>query len=200
MEARHVLSLHDLRERWWRPAVVLLLVAMAIVWRLVRADAGAPPNLELVTAATFAGALLLRNRLAFAVPLVVAVVSDLLLGNGPVWIFTWSAWAVVGLGALLAPRFADRHRFWTALGFGAGASVWFYLWTNAGVWLLARGTFYPAGIEGLAASYVAGLPFLRTMLIGNLVLVPVAAAVVSLVESFERRRELGMAPALGATR
>jgi hypothetical protein len=49
---------------------------------------------------------------------------------------------------------------------------------------------YPATLDGLLASYVAGLPFLRTMLLGNLVLVPLAALVASLVE----RAELHAAP------
>jgi hypothetical protein len=37
---------------------------------------------------------------------------------------------------------------------------------------------------------VAGLPFLRPMLLGNLVLVPLAAGVVALVEALERRAAL----------
>ena len=48
--------------RWWRPALVVGLAALAVVWRLVRADLGAPPNLELVTASTFGATILLRSR------------------------------------------------------------------------------------------------------------------------------------------
>ncbi|ROS72997.1 DUF6580 family putative transport protein [Cellulomonas sp. PhB143] len=192
MEAR------DLLTRWWRPALVVVLVALAIAFRMAREDLGAPPNLELVTAATFASALLLRHPAAFVVPLVVTMASDIALGNTAVAAFTWSAWAVVGLGALWSRRFADRHRTLTALGFGVGASLWFYLWTNAGVWWLGRGTYYPPGLDGLVDSYVAGLPFLRTMLLGNLVLVPAAAALVTLVERLERLERLergaGLAP------
>lgn len=183
------------------------VAALAVVWRLVRADLGAPPNLELVTASAFAAAMLLRHRVAVLVPLAVAVVSDLLLGSTLISLFTWSAWAVTGAAALLAPRLSVRRatrrsggapapsparrrtrRLVVAAGFGVGASLWFFLWTNAGVWWQWRGTTYAAGLDGLLASYAAGLPFLRTMLLGNLVLVPLAAVLVALVERSEARR------------
>ena len=66
---------------------------------------------------------------------------------------------------------------------GVGGSLWFFAWTNFGVWLMDG--LYPSTLDGLLASYVAGLPFLRTMLLGNLVLVPLAAVVASLVERAE---------------
>lgn len=185
------LTARDLISRWWRPAVVVLVAVAAVVWRLVREDLGAPPNLELTTAATFLAALLLRHRLAALVPLVVVVASDLALGNTSILLFTWTAWAVIGLAALPVRRLGrwgtGLRRYAAAAGFGVAGSVWFFLWTNFGVWLLGREAYYAPGLDGLLASYVAGLPFLRTMLLGNLVLVPLAAACVALVERLEHR-------------
>ncbi|MCP2265883.1 DUF6580 family putative transport protein [Promicromonospora thailandica] len=186
------LSLRELARRWWRPATVVLVLAAAVVWRLVAPDLGAPPNLELATGATFLGVLLLRNRWAAVVPFAVVAVSDAVLGNTQILWFTWSAWAVVGLGAILARRLRGPARYVAALGVGLGGSLWFFLWTNFGVWLMDG--LYPQTADGLLASYVAGLPFLRTMLLGNLVLVPLAAVVASLVERAER----GLAPAPAA--
>lgn len=186
------LAAGELARRWWRPVVAVLAVAGAVVWRLVKDDLGAPPNLELSTAAAFLAAGLLRHRVASLAPLAVVAVSDVLLGNTAILLFTWTAWAAIGAGALLTRRTSGARRAAAALGFGVGGSLLFYLWTNFGVWLQGRGTFYPAGLDGLMASYVAGLPFLRPMLVGNLVLVPLAAAVVALVERLER------APALAA--
>ncbi|GAB4086068.1 hypothetical protein GCM10028784_26980 [Myceligenerans cantabricum] len=180
------LTLAGLGHRWWRPALAVGVVVLAVVWRMVRADLGAPPNLELITAATFFSALLLRHRAAVLVPFAAAAVSDALLGNTSILLFTWTAWAVIGLGALLARRTTGWARFGAALGLGVGGSVWFFLWTNFGVWLQSWGTFYAPGLDGLMASYVAGLPFFRTMLLGNLVLVPLAAGAVALVERAER--------------
>lgn len=187
------LTLRELGQAWWRPAAVVLLMALAIGWRLVRTDLGAPPNLEFMTASTFAAALLLRHRVAALVPLLVAVASDLVLGNTAVLWFVWGAWAMIGLAAVVLPRWRGRRRYIAALGFGLGGSVFFYLLTNAGVWLLGRGAWYSDSLDGLAASYVAGLPFLRTMLIGNLLLVPALAVVVSLAERWEEHAR-GSAP------
>ncbi|WP_159797771.1 DUF6580 family putative transport protein [Puerhibacterium puerhi] len=182
------LSTRDLLRRWWRPALVVLAAALAVVWRLVKDHLGAPPNLELSTAAAFLAAGLLRHRVAALVPLAVVAASDLLLGNSAVLAFTWSAWAVIGAASLLTRRSgAGWRRYVAAVGFGVGGTLFFYLWTNLGVWWLGRGSFYPAGVDGLVASYVAGLPFLRPMLLGNLVLVPLAAGAVALVERLERR-------------
>lgn len=179
------LTARELVERWWRLVVVVLVVVAAVVWRLVKDDLGAPPNLELSTAAAFLAAVLLRNRVAALAPLLVVAVSDVMLGNSSVLLFTWSAWAAIGLASLWARRTVGARRMVAALGFGVGGSLFFYLWTNLGVWLGAEGTFYAAGIDGLMASYVAGLPFLRPMLLGNLLLVPLAAGVAVLVERLE---------------
>ncbi len=181
------LTTRELVHRWWRPALAVLLVAGAVVWRLVKTDLGAPPNLELSTAAAFAAAGLLRHRVAMLAPLVVVALSDVLLGNSSVLVFTWTGWAAIGVGAWWAGRTrGTAGRLVAALGFGVASSLFFYLWTNAGVWWVGRGTFYPEGLDGLLASYVAGLPFLRPMLLGNLVLVPLAAALVALVSRLER--------------
>ncbi|WP_402371527.1 DUF6580 family putative transport protein [Isoptericola rhizosphaerae] len=188
------LTLRDLGERWWRPAVAVFLVVAAVVWRLVKDDLGAPANLELSTLAAFAAAGLLRHRLAMLAPLVVVAVSDVVLSNSAILLFTWSAWAAIGVAAWWTRRSSGTRRVLDAVMFGAGSSVGFYLWTNLGVWLQGRGTFYPAGLDGLLASYVAGLPFLRPMLLGNLVLLPVAAGVVALVERLESARAVAGAP------
>ncbi len=187
-----------LLARWLRPALVVTLAALAVVWRLVRADVGAPPNLELVTAATFAATILLRSRWAFVAPLAVTVVSDVVLGNTAVALFTWSAWLVVGLGSLLVRDTSGWRRVGAGAAFGVAGSLWFFLWTNFGVWLQGRGTWYPAGPDGLLASYVAGLPFLRTMLLGNLVLVPLVAAGTLLVDRLERTHGLAATTAARA--
>jgi hypothetical protein len=187
------LTARELARRWWRPLVAVLAVVGAVVWRLVKDDLGAPHNLELSTAAAFLAAGLLRHRAAALAPLVVVAVSDLLLGNSAILIFTWTAWAAIGAAALWTRRAGGTRRFASALGYGVGSSLFFYLWTNFGVWLEGHGRFYSSGLDGLVASYVAGLPFLRPMLVGNFVLVPLAAVVVTLVERLEHLPAAGPA-------
>lgn len=193
---RRDLAVGELARRWWRPAIVVLVLAGAVAWRLVAPGLGAPPNLEIATAATFLAVLLLRNRWAAVVPFVVVAVSDAVLGNTQIMWFTWSAWAVVGVGAIVARHLRGPGRYIAALGVGVGGSLWFFAWTNFGVWLMDG--LYPPTLDGLLASYVAGLPFLRTMLLGNLVLVPLAAVVASLVERAEVRGAVGDVAAAGA--
>ena len=53
-------------------------------------------------------------------------------------------------------------------------------------------------MDGLLAIYVASLPFLRTMLLGNLVLFPLVAAGTLLVDRLEGARSLTAAPARAA--
>jgi hypothetical protein len=191
------LSLRELAHRWWRPAVVVLVVLAAVAWRLLKDQLGAPPNLELSTAAAFVAAALLRNRVAALAPLAVVAASDLLLGNTSILAFTWSAWAVIGLASLLTRRVGSGwRRYLAAAGFGVGGTALFFLWTNFGVWALGAETYYPGGWDGLSASFVAGLPFLRPQLLGNLVLVPLAAALVALVERLERARTTATAGAV----
>lgn len=183
------LSLAELSRRWWRPALVVLAVIGAVAFRRYKEDLGLWPNVELLTATAFLAAGLLRHRLAVIVPLAVVAVSDLMIGNTSVLAFTWSAWAVIGVGSLLTRRARGGwRRYAAAVGFGVGGTAVFYLWTNFGVWVLGDGAWYARTWDGLMASYVAGLPFLRPQLLANLALVPLAAGVVALVERAERAR------------
>ncbi len=194
METRHLLT----GPAVWRWAAVAALVVVAVGFRLVKDDLGTPANLELVTVVTFCAMTLVRSRWAVAVPLVIVMASDLSLGNTAILAFTWTGWLAIGAAALVLRRpMTGWRRYAGAVGFGIGSTLWFYLWTNFGVWLLGRDVFYPAGPDGLLASYVAGLPFLRPMLIGNLVLLPMAAACFAAVERWRHRTVVELAVSSG---
>ncbi|QAY71294.1 DUF6580 family putative transport protein [Xylanimonas protaetiae] len=189
MEKRD-LSLRDLARRWWRPTIVVLAVVGAVAFRRYKDDLGLWPNVELLTATAFLAAGLLRNRFAAVAPLAVVAVSDLAIGNTNILAFTWSAWAVIGLGSLLTRHARGWRRYVAALGFGVGGTALFFLWTNFGVWALGDGAWFPRTWDGLLASYAAGVPFVRPQLLANLALVPLAAGVVALVERAERAHAL----------
>ena len=63
---------------------------------------------------------------------------------------------------------------------GIGASFWFYLWTNFGVWILDSWGMYAKTIVGLMQAYALGIPFLKLTLIGNMVFVPLSFCVMEL--------------------
>lgn len=156
-----------------RGYLLVLAVVVAGGWRFLNVRYGSP-GVELLTAMSFAAAILVRSRAAGVVPLVAAVTSDLFLGVSDVQVFTWSAWLVTGyVGHHLAR--SGRVGLTASIGFATFSSFSFYLWTNAGVWVLGRGHFYSPGLGGLVDSWVAGIPFLRNALVANLVVVPVVA-------------------------
>jgi hypothetical protein len=59
-----------------------------------------------------------------------------------------------------------------ATGGGVVASIWFYLWTNFGVWFLDSFGMYPKTFNGLVTCYINGIPFFKNQLFSNLIIIP----------------------------
>lgn len=109
----------------------------------------------------------------FIVPLLTIALSDIYFGNTSILFFTWSAFMIIGvLGWFFKKRKSFDLRFVSKMtGVGIVASLFFYLYTNFGWWLLTN--MYPKTLEGLIQCYIMGLPFLKTNLLGNLFFVPI---------------------------
>jgi hypothetical protein len=150
------------------------LIVTAIIWRLVNWQYSVAPNLELVTASALVAATFLSRRTAIVVPLAIMAVSDILIGNSNILLFTWSAFALIGMAGLVLRRFRTRPLglMLASVGAALAGSVFFFVFTNFGVWLLGDGTMYAHTLSGLATCYAMGIPFFRTMLVGNIILVP----------------------------
>ena len=89
-----------------------------------------------------------------------------MLGWVPENVFGWVAVALtVPLGfALRQKRSVGR-----IVGMSLAGSTLFYLLSNFGVWFLGCGQgWYPPTLSGLAACYMAGIPFYRNSLLGDL--------------------------------
>lgn len=123
-----------------------------------------PPNFSPIAAmALFSGAYLPKRGMAFIAPLAALLVSDAILGFHALMPIVYGSVAlVVCLGWLLA---SNRTAVRIAVAAVAG-SLMFYLITNFGVW--AVGDMYPKTLAGLAACYVAALPFFQNSLAGDL--------------------------------
>ncbi len=145
------------------PRTVALITAifLAAIFRLVPH----PPNFSPIAAmALFSGAYLPRRGLAFVAPLGAMLLSDAVLGfHGGMPIVYTSVGLIVALGFLLSTKRTPGRIVAAALA----GSVLFYLLTNFGVW--AFGDMYPKTAAGLAACYVAALPFFQNSLIGDLI-------------------------------
>ena len=171
--------------------MAVLLVTLGVLFRTVW---HLGPNVEFVTSATLLAGAYLGKKWAFIVPVSIMAISDLTLGNTNIFLFTWSAYLIIGLTGhqLLKDQRSkikdQKHRLniknnkiFKAMGIGIGASVWFFLWTNFGVWLLDSWGMYPKTLSGLIDAYVMGFPFLKYNLIGNLILIPVSFASVEML-------------------
>lgn len=179
-------------------AVVVGLILTGCVWRIVNARFSLAPNVEVLTAASFAAAMVTTSRLVALLPAAVACLSDAVIGNSLVLIFTWTAWLLVGAAAVAGRRIPPGHRYFGSVIFGSAVSMMFFLWTNFGVWALGDGMAYPHTLAGLIESYVAGIPFFRTMLVANLVLPPAVYAVTIALTGRNRMKPVPPARAAAA--
>jgi hypothetical protein len=153
------------------------LIAIGIIGRMLLE---AYPNVETLTLVTLLAGALLGPYLGFAVGLLSVIGSDVLIGNELILIYTWSAWAVIGVGSSLLKKRTQPLQVWSdSLKFTLGgvvSTLFFYLWTNFGVWHI--GNMYPHTVNGLVESYVMALPFLRYQLVSNLIIVPVGSVII----------------------
>lgn len=156
--------------------IAVVLITIGVVGRLARINY-LPElyNVEPFTAMSLLAGSMLAGGYALSVPLSMIAISDMVIGNTPIMFFTWSAWAIIGLGGtILRKRKAPTLKFSLQLtGMGVVSSLFFFLWTNFGVWLIDG--MYPHTFAGLMQSYIMGLPFLRNNLFGNLIIVPVVS-------------------------
>ncbi|HXC58041.1 MAG TPA: DUF6580 family putative transport protein [Steroidobacteraceae bacterium] len=131
------------------------------------------PNFTAMTAlALFGGAYFSDRRLAIGVPLLALLISDIALGiywqwsfkaiQGHMWVQYICFCGIVCMGFLL-------REGRSALRVGAvalSASVLFFIVTNFAEWLFQP--WYPKTTAGLISSYVAGIPFFRNTVFGDL--------------------------------
>ena len=142
-----------------RLGALTLLILAAAATRLMPH----PPNMTSVTALSlFGGAYFARRSLAFAVPLLALLASDLVLGLYPHMAVQYLAFALIICIGFALQR---RRRPLPIAAAVLASSLTFFVITNLGVWLFDA--LYPKTLSGLAACYIAALPFLRNTLFGD---------------------------------
>ncbi|MBI2411324.1 MAG: hypothetical protein HYV32_05525 [Candidatus Kerfeldbacteria bacterium] len=148
---------------------VAILILFGAVGRYLLKDI---PNIETITVVSLLAGSLLGGVWTLVVGLAVVATTDMLIGNTSILLYTWSAWTAMGVfGWVLRKREKKPFRHALALtGMGILGNVFFYLLTNFGVWHI--GGLYPHTLNGLAQSYIMGLPFLKYQFISTLIIVP----------------------------
>ena len=139
---------------------LLSAIAAAAALRLVPH----PPNFSPIDAmALFSGAYLGRRLLAFVAPLAALLLSDLVLGF---YAGMWVQYLTVALVVLIGWGAMNRVSLVRVAGAAVASSVLFFLVTNFGTWALSG--IYPLTVSGLAACYVAAIPFFQNTVAGDL--------------------------------
>ena len=156
--------------------VVLTMIFAGALMRLIPHW----PNFTPIAAiALFGGTFLKRKDLAFLVPIVAMLLSDLIIGFHSTMLPVYLSFiAIVGFGLLLQRKLTVVNTLSASLA----ASVMFYLVTNFASWTSGLMP-YPMNIAGLMQSYIAGLPFLFNGVLGDLFYTSVLFGAVYMVTS-----------------
>lgn len=154
------------------------------------------PNIELITLLMLLSASYLGKKQTFWITLLVMVLTDIFIGNTNIFIFTWSGFlipAIISAEIFSKIKMGGIKKVGLGTLTGVGANLFFYFWTNLGVWLL--GGLYPKTILGLTTSYINALPFLKMQLISTLFFVPIGFLIFESAKLFRKTfdiKELGI--------
>ncbi|MCK4799397.1 hypothetical protein KAS31_00285 [Candidatus Parcubacteria bacterium] len=162
--------------------IALVMIVIGVVGRFILVSYAGIPNLEIITVLALIAGIYLGGVYAVVVPLSVIFLSDLVIGNTYIFIFTWTAFAVIGLFG-----YASRKVSLPKIGLGWKksivlallSSIFFYLYTNFGWWLMSG--MYEYSLSGIIRCYYMAIPFFRNNLVGNLIFVPIGIYVASKV-------------------
>lgn len=147
---------------------VYLVFLLAFLERTVF-DLG--PNFELVTLAMVMASFYLDKKLALTLIAILIISSDLIIGNSNIFIFTWSGF-LIPIFFIKYFKNLKINNIFSGTFAGISSNLFFFFWTNFGVWALDSWGMYPKTILGLASSYINGLPFLKYQLTSTLLFIP----------------------------
>ena len=156
-----------------RFSVISSIILLAAISRLIPHPSNFAP---IGGMALFGAAYYVKQYWAFIIPIISMWISDLAINNiiyGQyfdhfVWFYQGCYWtygafaliALIGFGVL------KKIRIKNLLVASFLASLIFYLLSNLGVWISTN--MYPKNFGGLITCYIAGLPFFKNTLLGDL--------------------------------
>lgn len=157
----------------------LLIVSIFLLALVERVWFDLGPNIELITLATILAAFYLNKKLAFLLTLGTVALSDLLIGNSNIFLFTWSGF-ILPILAISIFKKINMNNILSGTLAGISSNLFFFFWTNFGVWALDSWGMYPNTALGLMSSFFNGLPFLKYSLTSTLFFVPLGFLVYSI--------------------
>lgn len=150
------------------------------------------PNTEFITTIALATTRYMGLRWALGIIISILAISDLLIGNSFIFLFTWSAYLLLAIASSrwIWPKKIKLSFVIQTVSAGIMASVWFFVWTNFGVWLLDSWNMYPKTLTGLADAFILAIPFFKNNLIGNIIFVPVSFIIIEVLFQFQKNKVL----------
>ena len=181
---------------------ILLAGICIIIGFIYRLIPGHPHNVTPIAAMALIGGLYFnRKLLAFLVPIIALVASDLILNNTINRVFftdhsgivlwadymywTYGAFLLtVVLGIVLSNKSAKSK----ILVGGVAASLLFFVISNVGVWLSMP--MYSKDFAGLTTCFIAAIPFFQNTLLGNLLFAGIFIGSIEYLRSRENTTSL----------
>ena len=153
------------RSQNWRPLALSLISTGAIARLIPHA-----PNFTPVGAISLYSGARLRSWQAYLVPILAMAITDPIMAaiSGyraftPVTAFVYLSFV---LNVWIGEHLCKAKHAWQVGGAALAGSVQFFIITNFGMW--ATRVSYPHTLTGLAECYLAGIPFFRFTLAGDL--------------------------------
>ncbi len=178
------------RQIYIQTAIVIFMILITAFSRLIPHTYNLTP---VGAIALFGGAYLGRNWKAFLIPIGAIYLSDLILNNvvyaadGASFAFAYQGWYWVygtyALIVLLGAFLLKKVTLLRVIGGSLGATSLFFLITNFSCWPGTVPPVYSYDMKGLMACYVAGLPFLKGTLVGDLVFSTALFGTMALIQS-----------------
>jgi hypothetical protein len=147
---------------------ILAIVGLIFAAAFLRLIPHAPNFSPIGAIALFGGAYLGRSYLAYLVPIIAMLISDLFLGfYGLEMLVTYGAI----VGAIFIGTQINNNLTWYKVAMGSvGSSILFFLITNCVFFYPASmGNLYTNDFAGLMSSYIAGIPFFQNTFASDLV-------------------------------
>ena len=154
--------MEKMTPKFW---VITLMIFGAALVRLIPH----PPNFAPIAAtALFGGTYFNKKWAAFLLPLTAMFVTDLILGfHATMWAVYLSFVLIVGIGMFAIKQKKISNIFLASVS----SSVLFFIITNFGLWISTP--YYAKTGVGLAACFIAAIPFFHLTLLGDLFFVAV---------------------------
>ncbi len=150
----------------------LLIYSIFILAFIERVWFDLGPNIELITLASILAAFYLNKKSTFLLIFGTVALSDLLIGNSNIFLFTWTGFLLPIL-AISIFKSLNVSRILSGTLAGVSSNLFFFFWTNFGVWTLDSWDMYPNTIFGLMSSFINGVRFLKYQLTSTLFFVPI---------------------------